>query len=154
MRNGWLARRGIPVGLLRTELDRVFEDVFGDYQRGRGFTRAALSGESFPAVNLWEDDQKLYAEAEVPGMGMEELEIFVKGNELTVRGERSSVDLEGATYHRRERGAGPFCSVVQLPMDIEAERVEASLENGVLTVTLPKAAVARPRKIVVKPASK
>ncbi|UCF20146.1 MAG: Hsp20/alpha crystallin family protein [Gemmatimonadota bacterium] len=136
---------------LRGELDRVFNDVFGDslsdrWAVGRGFGPEP----SFPAVNVWEDSEKLYAEAEVPGLQMEDLEILVKGNELTVKGERRNGGQEGVTYHRRERAEGPFCSVVRLPLDVQVDGVEAQLDGGVLTITLPKAPSARPRKIEVK----
>lgn len=142
-------RRGYPVSLLRGELNRAFDDVFGDLFE-RGGDRAAARGQRFPAVNVWEDEEKLYAEAEVPGLRMEDLEILVQGNELTLKGERKFREQEGVAFHRRERGTGSFCGVVALPVAVDVEKVEAVLENGVLTVRLPKATSARPRKIEVK----
>jgi HSP20 family protein len=152
MINRWLLSTGLPVSRLRSEADRMFSDVFADLFGGRPLfdLRPRCWGRSFPAVNVWEDDEKLYAEAEVPGLKMEDLEILVKGDELTIEGERKGVEQEGVAYHRRERGTGSFCSVVQLPVDVDVDRVEANLENGVLTITMPKAESARPRKIEVK----
>lgn len=153
MWNRRLANVGYPRDGLREELDRVFEDVFGGDlldQRYWPQRQTGLRGRSFPAVNVWESEDKLYAEAEVPGLKLDDLEILIKGDELTIKGERRSGEQEGVTYHRRERGTGPFCSVIRLPVDVEVEGVEASLENGVLMMELPKSAQARPRKIEVK----
>ncbi len=153
--NGWVANRSFPLGRLRGELDRALEDVVGTFlgqdpwlQRGR------LRERSFPAVNVWENEEVLFAEAEVPGLKLEDLEILVTGNELTIKGERGDEKQEGVTYHRRERGTGTFAGVVRLPVDVDVNKVEARLENGVLTVMLPKAAGALPRKIAVKALSK
>ena len=127
---------------LRAEMDELFDQFFG---RQPEYAWAA-----FPALNVWEDDQHLYAEAELPGMTMDDLEVYVVGNELTLKGERKPYTEDGVTYHRRERGVGSFSRVLRLPVEVEAEKVEAVLCNGVLTIKLPKAASARPRKIEVK----
>jgi HSP20 family protein len=109
----------------------------------------ALSG-AYPPVNLWEDDDNLYAEAELPGMGLGDLEIFVTGgDQLTLQGERKPLQ-DPAVWHRRERGFGRFSRTVGLPVPVDADRVEARFEQGVLRVTLPKAEQARPRRIQVK----
>ena len=151
MVNRWPVRWAYPMTQLRGELDRALTDVFGNYFGPQLRTsRAGLRSGAYPAVNVWEDEQKLYAEAEVPGLRLDDLEILVKGSELTLKGERKLEEQEGVTYHRRERGTGSFCSVVRLPVDVDVEGVEAHLENGVLTVQLPKAASALPRRIKVK----
>lgn len=138
-----------PVGRLRAEMDSLLNDAFSDdWAFGR------VRGGMYPALNLWEDDEGLYGEAEVPGLDMGDIELFVVGNELTIKGERKGLEQEGATYHRRERGFGSFNRVVRLPVEIDPEKVEASLEAGVLTIKLAKAASARPRKIEVKALSK
>lgn len=135
-----------PLSRLREELDRAFGNVLDEVSDFVPFGRSG----GFPAVNLWEDDRNLYAEAELPGMSLENVEVLVMGNELTLKGERRDNPPEGAAYHRRERGAGTFTRVVRLPIDVNAEGVEATLRDGVLTVTLPKTEKARPRKIQVK----
>jgi HSP20 family protein len=101
-------------------------------------------------VNIWDEGENLHAEAEVPGLKLDDLEILIRGSELTIQGERKGVDQEGVKYHRRERGAGSFCNRVELPVEIDADRVEATLDNGVLTLVMPKASSALPRKIEVK----
>lgn len=113
--------------------------------------RGALFGSpGFPAINVWESGDCLYAEAEIPGVTQDDLEILVVGNELTIKGRRGTAEEEDASYHRRERGTGEFSRTVTLPVDIKAEAVDATLKDGVLTLSLPKADEARPRKITVK----
>jgi HSP20 family protein len=86
---------------------------------------------------------------EVPGAKSPQIEISVVGNQLAVKVERPDLAQQGVAFHRRERAVGAFSRVLQLPVEVDAERVQADLRNGVLTVTLPKAAAARPRKIQV-----
>jgi len=131
---------------LRREMDDLFSGVFGDMFDGW------RSAPGFPAVNLWEDAECLYAEAELPGMSMEDVEVFVTGDELHVKGCRKAPRDEGLTYHRRERGTGEFSRVVTLPYEVNADKVDATLKDGVLMIVLPKAESARPRKITVKSA--
>ena len=76
-------------------------------------------------------------------------DVTVVGGDLTIRGRRGDAPGEGTTYHRRERGAGEFTRVVRLPIDVDADRVEATLKDGVLLVKLPKAESAKPKKIKV-----
>jgi HSP20 family protein len=141
-----LARRWQPIyplGLLGTEMERLFSDVWNRWGETTG-------GVSFPAMNVGEDENNVYVEAEAPGLTMADLEIGTMGNELTVRGTRKTPEGEGLTYHRRERGAGEFVRVLRLPVAVQADEAQAALRNGVLTITLPKAAEAKPRKIEVK----
>jgi HSP20 family protein len=132
-----------PVHRLREEMDHLFDNIFGAATAGLTYARG------YPALNVWEDDGNLYAEAEVPGLTMDNLEVFVVGDELTIKGERKQAD-SNATYHRRERGVGQFSRTLRLPMPIDADKVEASLKDGVLSVRMPKAEAARPRKIEVR----
>ena len=137
----------LPLNQFRTEMDRFFSDLTRGLPNWPNVPPSAAR--SFPAVNVWESDQELFAEAEVPGLKESEIDIFVVGNELTLKGERKSAEQQAATYHRRERGAGSSPCVVHLPVDVDSSRVSATLRDGVLTVTLPKAETARPRKIQV-----
>jgi HSP20 family protein len=130
------------LNLFRDEMDQLVDSFFNQ--------PIHQVAPAYPALNVWEDDDNLYAEAELPGLRMENLELQVQGNELVIKGERKNQNDEGTTYHRRERGVGTFSRLVRLPVDVDAENVEATLRHGVLTVTLPKAAAAKPRKIEVK----
>lgn len=106
---------------------------------------------AYPALNIWEDNDNVYAEAELPGLNLEDLEIVVTGaDELTIKGERRAAEVPNAIWHRQERGFGKFTRVVQLPVPVDADKVEARLEHGVLTITMPKTEAARARRIVVK----
>src|SRR5262249_54350807 len=105
---------------------------------------------SFPTVNVWENDTTIYAEAELPGLVQDQIEVFVtEGNQLTIQGERKTVEHPNGKWHRRERSFGKFKRMLTLPADVDADQVEARLEHGVLYLTLPKSATARPRKIPV-----
>ncbi|MBX3413204.1 MAG: Hsp20/alpha crystallin family protein [Pirellulales bacterium] len=137
----------LPLHQVRHEMDRFFSDLTRGLPNWPHVAPAAVR--SFPAVNVWENDQELFAEAEVPGLKESDIDIFVVGNELTIKGERKPSEAQEVTYHRRERGAGTFTRVVHLPVDVDSSRVSATLRDGVLTVTLPKAETARPRKIQV-----
>jgi len=130
----------------RNEVDRLFTDVFGQAPA------AALAGRvgAYPALNIWEDAESIHLEAELPGLTLNDIEVVVDDNDLTIKGSRQAPKGEGVGYHRRERGVGSFSRTVRLPVAIDADKVSATLNSGVLLVTLPKAPEARPRKIEVK----
>jgi len=130
---------------LRREMDQIF-DWYGPRFNGGSWTRPT----TFPAVNVWEDGETLYAEAEIPGVNLDEIEVYAVGNELTIKGTRKPCECEDVSYHRRERGTGDFTRVVTLPVDVDADKIEACLKNGILTIKLPKAEEAKPKRITVK----
>jgi len=131
---------------LRREMDRLFEGLAPRFDGGFLWSQPTV----FPALNVWEDGDCVYAEAEIPGVNRDSLEVYAVGNELTIKGNRKTREGEELLYHRRERGTGEFTRVVTLPVDINAEGVQAALKDGVLTITLPKADEAKPKKITVK----
>lgn len=139
-----------PLGQFRQELDRLFSD----FARWPGFETwprlGSVPSESFPTLNVWESPEAFHVEAELPGIRQEQLEIMTVGNELTLRGERASQAPADVSYHRRERGTGKFARVLRLPAEVDAARVEATLSDGVLQITLPKSAAAQPRKIPIR----
>ncbi len=135
------------INRLRSEMDRLFDSAFEGFPR---LTRDAWFAPTSPAVNVWEDTDNVYAEAELPGLKLDDIELLVMGDELTIKGERKDVCEDEVSYHRKERGAGSFNRVFRLPVGVDAEKVEATLRDGVLTVTMPKADEAKPRKIEVK----
>lgn len=137
-----------PLATLRQRVDRQLSEAFNQvfpWTAARG-----AAGGQFPAVNIWDAGDELLAEAELPGLKSEHLDVSVVGSELTIRGERPDVKEDGVSYHRRERGTGSFTRVIRLPVAIDADRVQASLRDGVLSVRLPKSEAAKPRKIVVQ----
>ena len=92
-----------PLDQLRTQMDRLVGDFFGP-MAGNYAPRARRAQGSFPALNVWEYGDHLYAEAELPGLKSEDLDVSVVGGDLTIRGHRGSEPQEGTSYHRRERG--------------------------------------------------
>jgi HSP20 family protein len=129
---------------LQGEVNRLF-DAWGD--RGHRF----LGTPSFPAFNVWENDNDLYVESELPGMELDDLEIYVTGhNQLTIKGERKPPQLGKGVYHRQERGFGTFVRTLTLPVPVDENKIDARFENGVLKLHMPKHEAAKPRKIEVK----
>jgi len=105
----------------------------------------------YPLVNLWEDDEFVYAEAELPGLKLQDLEITVSGeNQLTLEGKRESSVPDKVGLYCQERGFGSFERVLTLPSRVDPTKVDARLENGVLTIKMARSAATRPRKITVK----
>jgi HSP20 family protein len=126
---------------MQHEVNRVF-DRWGRHPFGIG---------EFPTANLWEDADTLYLEAELPGLELQDLEIFVTNhNQLTLKGERKAPVVEKSVQHRQERGFGKFTRTLTLPFAVDENAVEARFENGVLKLRLPKHETAKPRKIAIK----
>ena len=141
-----------PVTQLRDEMDRLVGDFFGPLTATVP-TRGAASVRSYPPLNVWDEGENLFVEAETPGLRGEDVDISVMGNELMLRGQRGEPAREGVPYHRQERGVGQFNRVLRLPVEVDANQVEASLKDGVLLIKLPKAESAKPKKIKVSPAT-
>jgi len=132
-----------PVRQLRREMDRLFNGVLNEISEG-GWP---WGGRGQPAVNVWETAEAVMVEMEIPGVKSDQVDISVIGNQLTVKVERPASEEPEVTYHRQERPTGSFSRSLRLPTEVAADKVEAALENGVLTITLPKAEAAKPRKI-------
>ena len=133
---------------LQREMNRLFED----YSPMR-----ARSAPSYPALNVWSNEEGLLVTAEVPGVSPEDIEVNVIGETLTLSGVRKPEELpaglkEGVRYHRQERGYGKFSRTLQLPFPVSVPKIEATFKHGVLNVRLPRAEEDKPRKIAVKSA--
>ena len=104
-----------------------------------------------PAIDILETENDLVVKADLPGVKQEELDIRVENGVLTLKGERKFVKAENEKgYHRIERSYGAFSRTFKLPDTIAPDGVQASFRDGVLTVTLPKKEVAKPRQIKVE----
>jgi HSP20 family protein len=134
-----------PLNQLRDEMDRLLTGVFGP--GADGILPAVFRSQ--PAVNVWEQGDALLVEMEVPGVKNDQIDISVAGGELSIKVERPEPADEDVTYHRRERPVGSLTRVLRLPVEVDGDRVEAELRDGVLMITLPKAENAKPRKINV-----
>jgi HSP20 family protein len=136
-----------PLDELRRRFDRVFEDI--DREPA---PREAASVAVGPRVNLYDRGAELVLTADVPGLSEKDLQITLDRESLTIRGERKVTPPEGYTAHRRERESLKFARSFTLPAKVDPERASATVKDGVLTLTLAKAADAQPRQIAVKSA--
>lgn len=129
---------------MRRHMERLYESL-NDPSSSR------VDAGVFPAVNITEDADAYYLSAELPGLKPADLELNVTANQVSLAGERKILEeAADARYHRREREAGRFSRAVALPGDIDPENVKAKMTDGVLTVTVPKAEMAKPRQIAVE----
>lgn len=146
---GW-GRHGIPVHRGRsfgsTGFDDLFEQLLEDFWVPSGPEFAAVA----PRVDVAETDSHYQVTAELPGVDEKDVKVSLAEGVLTLEGERKAEQTDDRRgYHRRERTHGSFQRVIRLPGEVDADGVSASFKQGVLTVTLPKAAVARARRVEV-----
>src|SRR5437899_8351181 len=134
---------------LWSELQEFQEEMMLVRERFAADKHPALAS-SYPPLNIWGDSDRVYAEAELPGMQLDHLEIYVtEENLLTIQGERRKLELDKGVWYGQERGFGQFSRTIMLPAKVDADKVEARFEHGVLFVTLPKTEAAKPRRISV-----
>jgi HSP20 family protein len=124
-------------------IDRRFDDVYGDWS-------ALVPQRAWPVINGFETKEAFVYKADVPGLTEADLSVAVEDGALVLKGERKVVNPEGAQVHLREQQVASFTRKVALPGRVEAGGVTATLKDGVLTVTLPKASDTLPRQIPVK----
>jgi HSP20 family protein len=144
-----------PFEPLRREIDRLFDDFGADFWRSP-FRRSLFSMAPAPAVDIVEKDNAYEVTADVPGFDEKNIEVKLQNGSLCIKGERKSEKEEKKKdYHLTERELGSFERRFTLPEGVDAEKIEASLKKGVLTVTLPKKAEAQKpaKKIEVKAAA-
>lgn len=126
--------------------DRFFDESFSDmpmlWRRGEGNSLA---------LDVAEQDEQYIVKASVPGISPEDIEVTLNDGVLTIKGEtKADNEVKEENYHLRERHYGSFMRRVTLPTNIDADQIEATNENGVLTLTLPKAEEVKPKRIEVK----
>jgi HSP20 family protein len=135
-------------------------DLFGDLQREVGRLFETLEplqnwrlSRHFPPINLYDTGDRYVLTAELPGLEPEALDLSLTGETLTLRGERKRPEgVADESYRRQERYFGRWARTVTLPERVEGARVTAGFRDGILTVELPKAEEAKPRRIAVSPA--
>ena len=146
IRNPWQELNG-----LRHEINRAF-DSFGFREP---FPRTAFlpgrEARRYPLVNLYEDKDTLYVEALAAGVDPASMELSVVGNTLTIAGEKYRVPerIKPEAYHRSERSTGRFVRNIELPVEVDEEKVRGDYRNGLLVVTLPKSEHIKPKRITV-----
>ncbi len=147
-----LLTRWEPFGGLQKDLSRFRRDMDSLFS---GFGTPALAWPVeqalSPAMIISEDDNYIYAEAEVPGQKIADLDITITGeNRLTIKGRREFKLPEKAEWHRRERPSGVFERTIELPVAMDQTSIEARLDNGILTIKMAKSPKERPRRIEVR----
>ena len=131
--------------LNREPFSRLLETFFNDAQGEEVSNRNWV-----PPVDIQETEEGYRLQAELPGLTKEDIDITLENNVLRLSGERKfERDVKKESFHRVERTYGTFSRAFALPQQVNAEKVQAAFENGVLTVTVPKAEQARPRKIAI-----
>jgi HSP20 family protein len=137
---------------LRRDIDSAFNNV--GQTNGHRFRSAFLPGRAarqYPLVNLSEDRDHIYVEALAPGVDPASIDVAVTRNVLTISGEKRRLpeELKPEAIHRSERAAGKSVRSIELPIAIDSDQVKAEYKHGLLMVTLPKAAAAKPKQINV-----
>lgn len=129
---------------LREKMNRLFEDAF----TGRGEDKELISSMWTPAVDIFENENELVLTAEIPGIEEKDVEIKIEDNTLTLKGERKfEKETKEENYHRIERSYGSFYRAFTLPHSVDAEKVQAEHENGVLRISMPKRQELKPRTV-------
>ena len=131
--------------LLRTKMDRLFNEMDRPYLHGPTFTL----GTNSPRTNLMENGDNFEVRAELPGISKDDISIKIQGNYLEISGKRTIESPEGYKAHRNERSATTFSRSFTLPDEVDVEKVDAALKDGILYLTLPKSEAAKPRLIAI-----
>jgi len=131
---------------LREAMDRLLEESFV-----RPFGLLAPSRFETFALDMYETENDLVVKASLPGVKPEDIDINVTGDLLTIKAEvKEEKEVKEENYFRRERRFGTFCRSVTLPIEVDVDKAKAEYENGVLTLTFPKAETVKPKVIKVK----
>src|SRR5437660_9770479 len=131
---------------LEDRMNRLFRDSYNDAGQDESLTTSRFA----PAVDVYEDEHQVTLKVEVPGIDEKDIDVRVENNTLTVQGERKIEHEEKEENYRRvERQYGSFVRTFTLPPTVDNEKVAANYEKGVLKITLPKKAEAKPKQIKV-----
>ena len=136
---------------LREAMDQLFEESFVRPQAGA----LASVGQGSLALDMYETDDAVVVKSPIPGIDPDDIDISITGDTLTIKGETKTEEkVEENNYIRRECHYGSFARTVAIPTSVVADKAEAEFENGVLTLTLPKAEEIKPKAIKVKGTSR
>jgi HSP20 family protein len=142
---------GHPLWTFRREMDRLFDDFFGPWGE-RALTPFGEEWGAFsPQVDVTETDGQIKISAELPGLDDEDIDVSLSDDVLTISGEKKAEkEEEGENYYRAERSYGAFRRAIPLPSEVDADKVDAVFQKGVLTITLPKTGETKAKKVTVK----
>jgi HSP20 family protein len=150
-----LTRTQAGVPTITRDFDEVFDRIFNGPLAFPALTfepiRKAMEGTWMPAIDLTETEKEFILRVEVPGVPKENLDVHLEGEVLTLTGHRETKTTEkGENMLWEEREAGRFVRTLRLPKAVEANKVEAVFQDGILTVRVPKAEIAIKNKILIK----
>ena len=136
---------------VQNQINRAFNSSLAGWPAPAGW------GTAFPAADVYQDTDNVIVTAEVPGLAEKDVDVSITGNTLTLKGEKKhEAEAEeegllrnGGNSHRVERSCGSFQRVIELPVEVNAEKASAKLTNGVLTVTVPKSEAVKPKQITI-----
>jgi HSP20 family protein len=141
-RNGWDPLAGLR--LVQRELERL---------SGRSGESRSVGGGSYPPVNVYNSEDNILVECELAGVARDSVDLSITGETLVIKGTKpattESEEPDNLRFHRSERSAGDFSRTIVLPDRVESDRIEATMSDGLLRITLPKAEAARPKQIKV-----
>lgn len=127
---------------MQREMNRLFNNYSPSIPR---------NAPSYPAINIWANEDSQIITAEMPGIEASDIDIDVTADSLTISGERNpDTTSNGKSYHRRERDFGMFSRTIQLPFMVDTNKVKAIFTDGILHITLPRAEADKPKKITIK----
>ena len=137
--------REFGLGTFQNRMNRLFDSFLGESDI------MPTTEQLWPAIDVIDTPETLQIKAELPGIDPKDIDVSIVGNALTIKGAKlSEKEEKGKTWYRRERSSGSFVRSIPLPVDVDAEHVEAINESGVLTITLPKLEPEKSKFIPVK----
>jgi len=138
----WNPATTVPT--LQDQINRLFGDMLPETQQGLGLMNWR------PSIDTYEKDDAIVFKAELPGVKMEDVDIDVSNNVLTIKGERHYEDVKEEDFYRRERFYGKFQRVFTLPDNVDTTNIDARYNEGVLEITVPKTEQTQTKKIEIK----
>lgn len=133
------------MSILQNQMNRLFEDALHTWP-----TESDGTGAWSPAADIYETDNDLVLQTDLPGIDPKQIDVRVENNVLTIRGERRfEPKVERENFHRVERSYGAFSRSFTLATAVDSEKIQAHYKNGVLSITLPKVEQAKPKRIQI-----
>lgn len=139
--------------ILSNEINRMFNSAYkvNNNNRMANVLASRNHADNYPKINIYNHDDKLYVEASAPGIDPAKIEVVLTDNVLSISGEKEANQLENnEKVHRTERSKGKFVRTIELPSDVDAQKVEANYKNGILLISLSKVEKTKPKSIEVK----
>jgi HSP20 family protein len=142
---------------LQSDIDNLLKETWGHPPSySQSYSAPSYSGgwalpgtQLYPAINLWLGENSVMVTTELPGLGADDVDLTVRENTLTIRGERKTSAPDNADWHRQERVSGEFTRTIALPFRVDPDKVQARFADGVLEVEMQRPDADRPKKITI-----